>query len=103
VPNVTNISIGVSPDLTWASRPGASCPRFSFLGTIVPAAGTGTGIPAVAAHAVSRVRGRVVFVVPPKTPVTAAQLGQPNIHNYMTRVNADGEGASGPPGHREPV
>jgi hypothetical protein len=99
VPNVTNIS----SDWKWASRQGASCPRVSFLGTSVPAAGTGIGMPVVAAHAVSRVRGGVVFVVPPKTAVTAAQLGQPNIDNYMTRVYADGEGASGPPRHREPV
>jgi hypothetical protein len=99
---VTNTDSGFSPDVNWGSRPGASYPRVSFPGTTVPAAGSGSGMPAVAAHALARVRGKVV-VTPPKTAVVAAQLGQPNIHNYMTRVTADGEGASGPPLRREPA
>ena len=101
---MTIINSGFLPDATWALRQGAFCPRFTLLGTSVPAAGSGNGTSALAARAVSRVRGRVVFVVPPpKTAVAAAQLEQLNIHNYMTRVYTSGEGASGPPRHREPV
>jgi hypothetical protein len=103
VPNVTNISSGVSPDVKWASRPGASCPRVSFLGTGVPAAGSGVGTSAVVVHAVPRVRGKVAFVAPPLTGAVTAQLGQENIYNYMTSANAVGEGASGPPTFREPA
>jgi hypothetical protein len=103
VPDVTIINSGFSPDATWASRPGAFCPRFGFLGTSVPAAG-GIGTSAVAAHALPRVRSSVIFVVPPKATVLAAQVGQPNTYNYMTRVTAaEGEGASGPPPDREPA
>ncbi len=100
---MTNVISGVLPDLKWSSRLGASCPRVSFLGTSVPAAGFGAGSPTVAAHAVPRVRGKVALVAPPQTAATVAQLGQPNIHNYMTRVYANGEGASGPPTYREPA
>jgi hypothetical protein len=53
---------------------------------------------AVAAHAVPRIRSKAV-VTPPKAAFVATQL----THNYMTGVNASGEGASGPPRHREPV
>jgi hypothetical protein len=81
---------------------GAFCPRFSFLGTSVPAAG-GIGTSVVAAHALPRVRRSVIFVVPPKATVLAAKAGQPNTYNYMTRVTAEGEGASGPPPDREPA
>jgi hypothetical protein len=103
VPNVTNISSGVSPDVKWASRPGASCPRFSFLGTALPAAGSGVGTSAVVAHAVPRVRGKVAFIAPPQAGAVTAQLGQTYIDNYMTGANAVGEGASGPPTYREPA
>jgi hypothetical protein len=103
VPNVTNISSGVSPDVKWASRPGASCPRVSYLGTGVPAAGSGAGTPAVAAHSVPRVRGKLSLLVSPPEAVTTAQPWQPINHNYMTRVYAVGEGASGPPTYREPA
>jgi len=109
---VTNINSGVLPDLQWASQPGASCLRASFPGTGVLDVGGGTGPSAAllsfaGARAVPRVRSKVAFVAPttPK-PVAAVQLGQTNIHNYMTRVHAAGEGASGPPPRppkREPV
>jgi len=33
----------------------------------------------------------------PQAVVGATLLGQTNIHNYMTRAYAVGEGASGPP------
>jgi hypothetical protein len=103
VPIVISIKSGVLPDVKWTSRVGASCPRVSFPGMSVPAAGFGIGTPAVAAHAVPRVRGKVAPVAPSQTVATVAQLGQPNSDNYMTRVYADGEGASGPPTHREPA
>ena len=104
---MTNINSSVLPDLQWASQPGASCLRASFPGTGVLGVGGGTGPSAVVALAVPRVRSKVAFVAPttPK-PVAAVQLGQTNIHNYMTRVHAVGEGASGPPPgppKREPV
>ena len=100
---MTNISSGVLTGVKWASRPGASYPRFSFLGTSVPAAGAGTGTSAVAVLAVPRVRGKVSFVAPPQANVASAQLGQVDHHNYMTRVYTVGEGASGPPRYREPA
>jgi type IV secretory pathway protease TraF len=103
VPNVTNINLIVWPDVNGASRLGASCPRVSFLGTGLPAAGAGIGTPAVVMHAAPRVRGKVVFTTPPQAAVTDAQLGQANLHNYMTRVYTVGEGASGPPTYREPA
>jgi hypothetical protein len=103
VPNVTNIKSGVLPDVKWASRLGASCPRVGFLGTGLPAAG-GIGTSAVVVHAVPRVRGEVAFIAPPQTDAVTAQLVQAkNIYNYMTSVNAVGEGASGPPTYREPA
>jgi hypothetical protein len=56
-------------------------------------------------QAVPRVRGEVAFVAPPQQKdAVATLLGQTNIHNYMTRVTAAGDGASGPPPReREPV
>ncbi len=102
--------INSAPQLSWASRLGASSPRLAGLpGTSVPAAVNGNGpstavAHAIAAHAVRRVRGKVAFVTPPTQQDTVlALLGQTNTHNYMTRAYAVGEGASGPPPNREPV
>ena len=96
-----SITSGVLPDLTWSSWLGASCPRGSFPGTSVPIAGSGTGTRTVAEHAVPRVRGKVALAATP--PQTAATVGQPSTHNYMTSAYAEGEGASGPPTYREPA
>jgi len=87
---VANINASASSELTWPSRLGASSPRaVGFPGISVPAAG---------AHGVPRLRGKAAFAaVPPQTDVVATLLGQTNIHNYMTRAYAVGEGASGPP------
>jgi hypothetical protein len=93
---VTNIKSIVLPDLNWASRLGASCPRVGLPGTSVSVA-------------VSRVRGEIPFLaLPQQAPApqedsVQTQLGQTNIHNYMTGASAVGEGASGPPPYREPV
>jgi hypothetical protein len=105
VPDVTNINSDVLPELNWASRLGASGPRaIGFPGTSVPVAAAGTGPCSVVAHAVPRVRGEVSFVALPKQPDgVATLLGQANIHNYMTRAYAVGEGASGPPPREDPV
>ena len=108
---MTYINSDVLPELTWASRSGASCPRaVSFPGTSVPAVGGGTGPSATlpsCVHAVPRVWGKVAFVAPlAQQDAVPALLGQTNIHNYMTRVRVVGEGASGPPPgprKREPV
>lgn len=96
---MTNINASVQSGLTWPPRLGASSPRaVSFPGISLPAATRGTGPRAVVAHAVPRVRGKVAFAaLPPQTDVVATLLGQTNIHNYMTRAYAVGEGASGPP------
>jgi hypothetical protein len=98
------------PELMWASRLGASgLGAVSFPGITLPAASSGTGSCAsvartVVTHAVPRVRGEVSLVaLPQRKDVVPAQLGQTNIHNYMTRAYAAGEGASGPPPKREPV
>jgi hypothetical protein len=98
------------PELMWASRVGASGPgAVSFPGITLPAASSVTGpcasvARAVVAHAVPRVRGEVSLVaLPQQKDVVPTQLGQTNIHNYMTRAYAAGEGASGPPPQREPV
>jgi hypothetical protein len=102
VPDVTNINSAVLPGLNWASRLGASSlPSVGFLGTSVPAAGPC----AFLVDALPRVRGKVAVMVPQAQPHAAvtAQLGQTNIHNYMTGVPAVGEGASGPPREQEPV
>jgi hypothetical protein len=111
---VTYINSDSSPDLIWAPRLGASSPRaVGFPGISVPAATSGTGArtalssTALSTSALSNSAG--VHAVPP-VPVKAAfpakpaqadvvttLLGQTNIHNYMTRAYATGEGASGPP------
>jgi hypothetical protein len=100
---VNEFSFHVVPDANWASRLGASCPRVGLLETKLPAAGFGTGMSAVAAHAVPRIRSKAVLLASPLTAAAGVQLGQPDNHNYMTRVYAVGEGASGPPPHREPA
>ena len=113
------------PELMWASRLGASGPgAVSFPGITLPAttARATTGLAATApanssgtgpcasvarivvTHAVPRVRGEVSLVaLQPQKDAVPTQLGQTNIHNYMTRAYAAGEGASGPPPKREPV
>ncbi len=93
---MTNIK---ASELTWAARLGASSPRaVSFPGMSVPAALTGTGPCAVVVHAVPRVRGKAATAArPTQADAVATLLGQTNIHNYMTRAYAAGEGASGPP------
>jgi hypothetical protein len=99
VPDVANINAFASSELTGPSRPGASSLRaVGFPGVSVPAATRGTGPRAVVAHAVPRLVGKAAFAALPTQPgVVATLLGQTNIHNYMTRAYAVGEGASGPP------
>jgi hypothetical protein len=101
---VTNVNTHALPELSWASRLGASSPRvISLPGTGLPAAG-GTGPSTVVVHAVPRVRAKAAFVAAlQQRDAVATLLGQTNIHNYMTGVSAVGEGASGPPRDREPV
>jgi hypothetical protein len=99
---VNNIKPEVVLSATWSSRLGASCPRLCLPGTGVPAAGFGTGMSVVAARPLPRVRGKVA-PVSTQAVATAAQLGQPDNHNYMIRVPAVGEGASGPPTYWEPA
>jgi hypothetical protein len=96
VPDVASIN---ASELTWPSRLGASSLRAaSFPGISVPAATRGTGPCAVVAHAVPRLRGKAAFAArPAQAGVVETLLGQTNIHNYMTRAYAVGEGASGPP------
>jgi hypothetical protein len=81
----------------WRARLGAFSPRCGFLGTGVLGAGGGTE-PCVVVRSVPRVR-----VVPAPQSAPKAQLGQPNNYIHMTSVYAVGEGASGPPPHREPA
>ena len=105
---MTYINSDVLPELTWASRSGASGPRaLSLPGTSLPATSRGTGPCAAVAYAVPRVRGKVTFVAPPQQEdAVTTLLGQTNSHNYMTSVTVVGEGASGPtqrPRSREPV
>jgi hypothetical protein len=52
---------------------------------------------------VPRVRVKAVLAVPVLQAATTAQLGQTDNYNHMTSVFASGEGASGPPPHREPA
>ena len=79
------------PELNWASRLGASCPRVV--------------LPGISAHvAVPRVRITVAFAgLPQQEDSVRTLLGQTDIHNYMTGAPAVGEGASGPPPYREPA
>jgi hypothetical protein len=93
---------GVLSAEPWRARLGAFCPRPTFPGTSVPGAGGGTG-PAVAVQSVPRVRIKAVPAFPVPQSALTAQLGQMNNYNHMTSVYAIGEGASGPPPHREPV
>ena len=96
---MANIKASASSELTWPSRLGASSPSAaSFQGISVPAATRGTGPRAIVAHAVPRLRGMAALAaLTPQAVVGATLLGQTNIHNYMTRAYAVGEGASGPP------
>ena len=108
---MANNNASALSELTWPSRLGASSPQaVSFPGISVPAATRGTG-PCAAlfnsagaalfnsadAHGVPRLRGKAAFAALPQADVVATLLGQTNIHNYMTRAYAVGEGASGPP------
>jgi hypothetical protein len=103
VPDVTNINSIALPELNWASRLGASCPRVGFLGTGALGISSGITASAVALHALPRVRGKVAVFAPPQQDAVAALFGQTNVNNYMTGTPAGGEGASGPPPYREPV
>jgi hypothetical protein len=101
---VTNIKASVQSELTWASRLGASHSRAAgFPGISALAAAHGTGPRTVLSdfagvHAVPRVRVKAAVVAQPaQAYVVTTLLGQTNIHNYMTRAYATGEGASGPP------
>ena len=96
---MANINASVQSELTGPSRLGASGPRgVSFPGISVPVAVRGTGPCAVSAHAVPRVRDKAaIAALPQQAGAVATLLGQTNIHNYMTRAYAIGEGASGPP------
>ena len=98
---MTYINSYALPELNEASRLGASSlPSVSCLGTSVPVAGPVT----IAAPALPRLRGGAAAGVPQAQKVAVtAQVGQTNIHNYMTTVFTVGEGASGPPRARGPV
>ena len=84
----------------WRARTGAFIPRSAFPGTSVPGAGSP---PSAAVRPVPRVRVRAILAVPVPQAAATAQLGQTNNYNHMTSVFASGEGASGPPPHREPA
>ncbi|MGH3193963.1 MAG: hypothetical protein ACRDPY_47965 [Streptosporangiaceae bacterium] len=101
---MTNINSGVLP-VQWLSRPGAfSLRSVGYLGTGMSGAGGGTGLCADVARAVPRVRTEVAFAASPAPAVAPmAQLGQTKLHNYMTSVNTNGEGAAGPPRGRKPA
>ena len=101
---MTNINSGVLP-VQWSLRPGAFSPRsVGYLGIGVSGAAAGTGLCADVARAVPRVRTEVAFAASPApSAAPMAQLGQTKHHNYMTSVNAIGEGAAGPPRGRKPA
>ena len=101
---MTNINSGVLP-VQWPSRPGAfSLRSVSYLGIGASRAAVGTGPCADVVRAVPRVRTEVAFAASPAPSVAPmAQLGQTKLHNYMTSVNAIGEGAAGPPRGRKPA
>ncbi len=101
---MTNINPGVLP-VQWPSRPGAFGLRsVSYLGTAVSGVAGGTGLSADVARAVPRVRTEVAFAASSAAAIAPmAQLGQTKLHNYMTSVNAIGEGAAGPPRGRKPA
>ncbi len=101
---MTNINLIALPELNWASRLGASCPRVGLLGTGVLGVSSGIAASAASSHARPRVRGKVAVVfAPPQQGAVATPFGQANVNNYMTGVPAVGEGASGPPPYRDPV
>jgi hypothetical protein len=96
----------------WRARPGAFSPRSAFPGTGVSGVGGGTAgggtvgsgtAPCVVVRQVPRVRGKAALAFPAPRSAAAAQLGHVNNYNHMTSVYAVGEGASGPPPHREPA
>jgi hypothetical protein len=95
------------PEQSWTGLSGAACPGVSgprdasTPGTAVPAAGPSAGL----VRAVPRVRGKAAVVTAPATrDVVLALGGRTNTHNYMTgAIAVFGEGASGPPPHREPA
>jgi hypothetical protein len=118
---VETINSANQPDLSW---PGSSSPArlgadsvrdAGFPGTLVPVpardagasgafAALSTGPSHVVVRAVPRVRGKVAVATSPTRHVIPALGDQTNTHNYMTGATANaGEGASGPPPHREPV
>jgi hypothetical protein len=112
VPNVSEISFYIqTPDVVtadvltaelWRARPGAFSPRSAFPGTSVPGAGGGTA-PCAALRQVPRVPGKAALATQASQSAGAAKLGHVNNYNHMTSVYAIGEGASGPPPHREPA
>jgi hypothetical protein len=106
------LKAGVLTAEPWRARLGACCPRSTFPGTSVPGAGGGTGLAgtglagtglAVVVRQVPRVRDKAGLATPVPQSALVAQLGQINNDNHMTSVYAVGEGASGPPPHREPA
>jgi hypothetical protein len=126
VPNVIDINCDVPTTSVvtpapWHARPGTFAPlsaaqRPAFPGTVLPAAGLGTGPSALvrpvplARDKAALVAGRVVpvateaaLVVPAPQAAVMAQLEQTNNYIQMTSVPVFGEGASGPPPDREPA
>jgi hypothetical protein len=92
--------------MPWPSRPGASSLRASFPGADVLGVSSGTAPCAAVVRPAPRfVRDKVALDVPAPRQLapSAQQVGQTNIHNYMTGVFAVGEGALGPPPDREPA
>ena len=106
----------------WRARPGAFSPRSAFPGTGVSGVGGGTvgggtvgggtvgggtvgsgTTPCVVVRQVPRVPGKAALAFPVPQSAVLAQLGHVNNYNHMTSVYAIGEGASGPPPHREPA
>jgi hypothetical protein len=101
---VTNIVSGGLPAAPWLSRPGVSGPRVGLPGTGVLGSGSGTPPCAAVRSPLPRVWGKAASVAPAtQKAAPAVQPGQTNMHNYMTGAHAFGEGASGPPPHREPA
>jgi len=96
-----NIGSAAVPAALWRPRPGASSLRAGFPGMAALGARSGTR-PRFAA--VPCFSGKAApSAVPALTTVPAMQPGQLDVHNYMTRVIAVGEGASGPPLSRAPA
>jgi hypothetical protein len=109
VSRVSKIEIGTLPS-QWRTQLDASVllawrSAASPLGTAMSDAIHGTGRNAVS---MGDVRRRFVAPVCGLAPASGTQLGEPtnnqNIEKqYVTTVNADGVGASGPPRKREPA